>query len=146
MTGKLGVGEDSMTRMVMCARTPFFLTTGRSGQAGRASAPWQHAWAHSPGHWRPRESLAMATAMAAMIVVASTVVGMAPAVVASTVVSKDGGATTVQCCEPLNIPLKFNYRCKHTCIAITMRIFTAKQLPHHSRVHVGLRSHRTRFS
>ena len=27
MTGKLGVGEDSMTTMVMCARTPFFLTT-----------------------------------------------------------------------------------------------------------------------
>ena len=27
MTGKLGVGEDSMTTMVMCARPPFFLTT-----------------------------------------------------------------------------------------------------------------------
>ena len=29
MMGKLGVGEDSMTTMVMCARTPFFLTTLR---------------------------------------------------------------------------------------------------------------------
>ena len=27
MTGKLGVREDFMTGMVMCARTPFFLTT-----------------------------------------------------------------------------------------------------------------------
>ena len=27
MTGKLGVREDFMTGMVMCARTPLFLTT-----------------------------------------------------------------------------------------------------------------------
>ena len=31
MTGKLGVGEDFMTTMVMCARTPFFLTTPSVG-------------------------------------------------------------------------------------------------------------------
>ena len=38
MTGKLGVGEDSMTTMVMCARTPFFLTTGGSGGVEVAEA------------------------------------------------------------------------------------------------------------
>ena len=29
MTGKFGVDGDFMTGMVMCARTPFFLTTNR---------------------------------------------------------------------------------------------------------------------
>ena len=35
MTGKFGVGGDFLTRMVMCTRTPFFLTT-RVGTEGRS--------------------------------------------------------------------------------------------------------------
>ena len=31
MTGKFGVDGDFMTGMVMCARTPFFLTTAQEG-------------------------------------------------------------------------------------------------------------------
>ena len=33
MTGKFGVDGDFMTRMVMCARTPFFLTTIKESTA-----------------------------------------------------------------------------------------------------------------
>ena len=43
MTGKLGVGEDSMTRMVMCARTPFFLTTEYKRIATEAGQPEDEA-------------------------------------------------------------------------------------------------------
>ena len=38
MTGKFGVDGDFMTRMVMCARTPFFLTTRKAMTLGGDSS------------------------------------------------------------------------------------------------------------
>ena len=77
MTGKLGVGEDFMTRMVMCARTPFFLTTERvlvwygtgTGVLYHYSTIHIHVWGRfSSAGWRistPLEEMFYGSKMAA---------------------------------------------------------------------------------